>query len=349
MKKLHALLPILAALLVPGKASAQMLPDSTVQIVAYWEVGDQITYRAETKAYDIDAEGNETQASASSELMHFKVVDATDSTYTMEVTYEILSDPDLERFISPEEMNAHFNTPYRFKTDELGSFLRLENLDEIVEATQGLRPYFKKGVLKELDAIPGKDEIASETLEKLVDGSVDAIMLALSPEVLECSFVSELSSLLFYHGCKLDATATYSYTQNLADVLDGVLDGIDGEAEGVFWVNSKYTDENAAMIVSQLEAGTEQLEPVLKQYLEPMISAIADRLEVASEEEIQAAIAEACKQASLEISQNSAELIHLGTGWPISVASDCYVLCKFMDQEENKHVIRSIQYVDPNE
>jgi len=42
MKKLYALLPILAALVVPGKASAQMMPDSTVQIIAYWEVGDHV-------------------------------------------------------------------------------------------------------------------------------------------------------------------------------------------------------------------------------------------------------------------------------------------------------------------
>ena len=345
MKKLYALLPILAALLVPGKASAQMLPDSTVQIVAYWEVGDQITYRAETKTYDIDAEGNETQASASSELMHFKVVDATDSTYTLEVTYEVLSDPDMERFISPEEMNAHFNTPYRFKTDELGTFLRLENLDEVAEVAQGLRPYFKKAVLKELDAIPGKDEIASETLEKLVDGTVDAAMLALSPEVLESAFVTEVSSLLFYHGCKLDTTATYSYTQNLA----GILDGVDGEVEGVFWVNSDYTDEDKAVIISEVEAGTEQLGPVIKQYMGPMISAIAGSFEGMSEEECQAAIAEIFENVTLEISQTSGEQIHLGTGWPITLSSDSYVLCKIMDQEANRHVERIIRYVNPNE
>lgn len=345
MKKLYALLPILAALLVPGKASAQMMPDSTVQIVAYWEVGDQITYRAETKTYDVDAEGNETQTTASSELMHFKVVDATDSTYTLEVTYEVLSDPDLERFISPEEMNAHFNTPYRFKTDELGSFLRLENLDEVAEVAQGLRPYFKKAVLKELDAIPGKDEIASETLEKLVDGTVDAAMLSLSPEVLESAFVTEVSPLLFYHGCKLDTTATYSYTQNLA----GILDGVDAEAEGVFWVDSGYTDEEKVLIISELEAGTEQLGPVIQQYLGPMISAIAGSFEGMSEEECQAAIAEMFENATLEISQSSGELIHLATGWPITVSSDSYVLCKIMDQEANRHVEKTIHYYAPEQ
>ena len=277
--------------------------------------------------------------------MHFKVVDATDSTYTLEVTYEILSDPDMERFISPEEMNAHFNTPYRFKTDELGTFLRLENLDEVAEVAQGLRPYFKKAVLKELDAIPGKDEIASETLEKLVDGTVDAAMLALSPEVLESAFVTEVSSLLFYHGCKLDTTATYSYTQNLA----GILDGVDGEVEGVFWVNSDYTDEDKAVIISEVEAGTEQLGPVIKQYMGPMISAIAGSFEGMSEEECQAAIAEIFENVTMEINQTSGEQIHLGTGWPITMSSDSYVLCKIMDQEANRHVERIIRYVNPNE
>jgi len=47
MKKLYALLPLLAALVVPGKASAQMMPDSTVQIIAYWEVGGHSRYSSE--------------------------------------------------------------------------------------------------------------------------------------------------------------------------------------------------------------------------------------------------------------------------------------------------------------
>lgn len=56
MKKLYALLPILAALLVPGKASAQMMPDSTVQIVAYWNVGDRVDYLISQESYDINDE-----------------------------------------------------------------------------------------------------------------------------------------------------------------------------------------------------------------------------------------------------------------------------------------------------
>ena len=103
------------------------------------------------------------------------------------------------------------------------------------------------------------------------------------------------------------------------------------------------------MIISEVEAGTEQLGPVIKQYMGPMISAIAGSFEGMSEEECQAAIAEIFENVTLEISQTSGEQIHLGTGWPIILSSDSYVLCKIMDQEANRHVERIIRYVNPNE
>ena len=62
MNKLYALLPLLAALFVPGTLSAQMMPDSTVQVVAYWEVGDQMEYIYTEHKYEIDADGRREAA-----------------------------------------------------------------------------------------------------------------------------------------------------------------------------------------------------------------------------------------------------------------------------------------------
>ena len=111
MKKL--LLSFSAALLAAASLSAQMMPDSTVQVVAYWEVGDKIDYTMTERVYRMDEEGNETQTSSVSEALHFEVTEATDSTYTLRVRVD-------ERSGGEEELTL------RILTSNLGTFLEGE-------------------------------------------------------------------------------------------------------------------------------------------------------------------------------------------------------------------------------
>ena len=49
------ILPVVCTLLAALPLAAQMMPDSTVQVVAYWEVGDKMDYTFSEQLYDLDA------------------------------------------------------------------------------------------------------------------------------------------------------------------------------------------------------------------------------------------------------------------------------------------------------
>ena len=48
------IITITAALLTALGAAAQMMPDSTVQIVSYWQVGDKYAYTCERSSKEVD-------------------------------------------------------------------------------------------------------------------------------------------------------------------------------------------------------------------------------------------------------------------------------------------------------
>ena len=47
---------------------AQMMPDSTVQFVAYWNVGDKYQYSFESISKEVDAQGDTTIVKESLEI-----------------------------------------------------------------------------------------------------------------------------------------------------------------------------------------------------------------------------------------------------------------------------------------
>ena len=104
---------LLCILLAAPGLGAQMMPDSTVQVVANWEVGDRMDYTLLERQYTFDAEHNETQTSSTSQTLRFEVVDATDSTYTLSLRLDDISDPGDE-------------TPLLFKTTRQGVLLDAE-------------------------------------------------------------------------------------------------------------------------------------------------------------------------------------------------------------------------------
>lgn len=121
------LIALLCILLAAPTLSAQMMPDSTVQVVAYWEVGDRMDYTLLERSYSFDAEHNETQISSSSQTLRFEVVDATDSTYTLALRQdEILSIGDNIEYTEKEKAALKTDTPLLFKTTHLGVLLDAE-------------------------------------------------------------------------------------------------------------------------------------------------------------------------------------------------------------------------------
>ena len=68
-------------------ALAQMMPDSTFQVVAYWSKGDKISYQCTDRTVKKTPDGQEEVQNSSSEVRTFEVIDQTDTTYTLRLTY----------------------------------------------------------------------------------------------------------------------------------------------------------------------------------------------------------------------------------------------------------------------
>ena len=58
-------------------ASAQMMPDSTVQVIAYWEVGDKYNYQVEDSKYKVKNGTDTTDVERAAHLLTLEIVDAT--------------------------------------------------------------------------------------------------------------------------------------------------------------------------------------------------------------------------------------------------------------------------------
>lgn len=339
MKKLYALLPILAALLVPGKASAQMMPDSTVQIVAYWEVGDKVDYTSLKREYDIDAEGNETQTASSSETVHFEVVAATDTSYTLKVTYDDIFDIRTSEFkLTDKELASLPNPAYLIRTDEFGSFQGIENLEEITAAFQSAAPIFSKVFERSI----GND--GKEIIDRLVQEIT-------SPDAITRAVISDITPLLYFHGARIDTTAAYT----IEEPVQGLLGASSGPCTmpGSFWVDSELTDEYSAVIRKELHADKEQMGPIMKSILQPMLETISSAFTDGNEEDIEQAIDsyfdEMAQHATFAFEDSSVEEIHLETGWPINWMFDRYVTFSMLGKTEGKHIARQIRLVTEEE
>ena len=66
---------------LPFLASAQMMPDSTVQVCAYWNKGDRAVYECKSTTVKIEQDGTETTSNAASETRIFEVIDETEKSY----------------------------------------------------------------------------------------------------------------------------------------------------------------------------------------------------------------------------------------------------------------------------
>lgn len=328
MKKLYALLPLLAALLAPGEASAQMMPDSTVQIVAYWEVGDQLDYLVLEEQYEMDGD-KETMTRSASETVRYEVIAATDSTYTLQVT-------SLDGFSSnlniPEkDLAALPDFPFRIRMSQLGEFLELENTDEILNSLEKAVPVFTKLTLNGL----------TPEERKSVDkkGLDEYYRQALVSRAFVDNMCQQYIAPFFYHGARMDTTMTYSFKNTYTGIFGD--DAI--ELETLFSVDSELTDDYSAVIRRETVADNVDLIPLLKGFV-PLVENLDKN---ASREELEQSLRELQINANFE--EYVAEEIVLESGWPTIWVFDRFVTAGQGDETKGTHVYKKFQVVTEEE
>jgi hypothetical protein len=317
---------ILTAILWAGSAFAQMMPDSTVQVCAYWNVGDKYHYQIEESKYKIDNQTDTSDVELSAEILTLEVVDATDSTYRVRVTSDDFQHSDYNRMAIQEEIMQQFGSmPYEFETDEFGTFKRLIIKDEDLDNF-----YLALDIM--VDRIAEERGLADEGKPAL-----KAMMQALlTRERLMAAYMEEITPLLWFHGLRLSQDAKVDYQTEVPSFFG---DESTITMNGQFWVDEELTDEYSAVLHNVTKADPDDMRKYVKAFMGTAANALG------TGDDIEEAADEIFKDASIELIDDAYEEIHLDTGWPINYDYVRTIRVKMQGQEQEQVQTRTVTII----
>ena len=297
MKKLIPLLAALFAGMIP--AFAQMLPDSTVQVVAYWSLGDKQKYQLESVKYQI-AQGDTTVVEKTAQILEFEVVAADEEKgYRMKVTTLETEYSDPTKEAVDEAMQEQLGSvAYYFETGPNGEFLRVLPVEGLEEKQEAVAQAV-------VEAVKKKNPAAAQL------NLLPLVRQAVSPEAVVLTVTGELAPLFMYHGNRFDMDEEFP----IEDEIPAVIGSGTMKMAGTFWVDEDMTDDYSVVLRMYKAADPEQMKPFLGSILDNLVQSMASTPEDA--DEAQAAVNEALQTARMSVEDFLYEEIHLGTGWPI--------------------------------
>ena len=119
-----AALALVAGVVWSHNAQAQILGDSLVQVIAYWEKDLVLHYRVVETEVVIE-NGDSTVVNTNSSLMTVKVIDADATGYTLEVENNVLAMADEEELELTKKVVKKFGkkaNAVKLRTNEFGAF-----------------------------------------------------------------------------------------------------------------------------------------------------------------------------------------------------------------------------------
>ena len=303
---------LLAALsaFLPFLASGQMMPDSTVQVCAYWHKGDRAVYECKSTTTAIDKDGNEKTTEASSETRIFEVIDETENSYVLQTSYKDVFSSDMSLNVGADVLaKVAEGIVIKTRTNEFGTVQELVNVDELTEAMKQTIPLSVDAALARQDKKVLKE--MGLTRQGLIDTYTEQLC---RPETIAAACLDDVIPLLFYHGARLGLDDEYTVRQELNNPFPNTTGTI--QVDMNFWVDEELTDSTCVVIRSYFQVDNEAMMPFLRESMLSMTTSILPEgiTPEEVEKEIDAGIAESRMQATME--QFSATEIHLATGWP---------------------------------
>lgn len=318
-------------------ASAQMMPDSTVQVVAYWAKGDKISYECKTTEYEIDEAGTKTVKSASSETRVFDVLDADENGYKLRLSYEDVFSPSKVPYLTDEQMKElNENMSLTFKTDEFGTDIEVIDDAEAFGSFEKMVDEICEGAWKENKAL-----LKKATTKEQYFSSMKSMLC--NKEYIHAALLADFSPMLMFHGARLDTSEVYTFPQSFLNLLNS---GGSMEVETQFWVDEKLTDTTSVVLCSDAYIDSEKMAPVMKASLLNMMKSTLEGLgQEYNEAECLAAIEEQIESTKMETTfeEYTSEQIHLGTGWPICWYSTREVVMSTIQGEKKTVIEKSVE------
>lgn len=299
MKNLQNLCLLLCLLIDIPVAQAQIMPDSTVQICAYWTPGDKYAYRMRKENFKVNEKGDTTVVHRISELRTFEVLSQTKDRYRVQITYgEYKTDEKNEQIVNDAVVAATGPRIVEFETDETGSFIDITNADALTAKAQASVKPATEALWKRMSAEERK-VMRKNKFERLMTRRFSD-----SPALIE-TLKNDIKRILFFHGMRFDSAEVY-YFKEFFPPIKGGRDSLTGQTR--FWVNSKLTDTYSALCNSY---GTADATWAATQIL------MASDDPKGPSQKRRDSIAAKMKGMRVLMEQYSSEEIHLDTGWPL--------------------------------
>ncbi len=289
-------------MIIGVSATAQMMPDSTVQFCSYWSPGEKQTYHKIEREYKVV--GNDTtEMKINTEIHILEVLAQTDSTYKLKVTYTKpwSSDPAELEVLNHITETAKDMSVY-LTTDEFGSILSINNLNELVA-------YQMTGLEPAIEVIRRRkgDNVTEEEMAQIREVTAQSLN---NTEVIKKSIMEETGRMLFFHGTRMKLGEEYSGTTS----VDSPILGKDAPLvmDVVYWIDEDYSDDYSAVARSYSSANEKTMTDfTLEAYNHIMVDAGL------SKKEVKKGMKE-MKQLKLSMEESLATEVHLNTGWPLA-------------------------------
>jgi hypothetical protein len=322
MKKVALLLVGLVAAMV--SSFAQMMPDSTVQVVAYWEAGERHVFQMEEVKLNI-AEGDTTVVEKSAELLAFEVVSADEEKgYRVKVTSLDSQISDATKAAISEKMRERFGGDvYYFETSPYGEFLQVLPIEGLAEQTDALVEDVVEAVMQKT----GTGEENRPALQALIRQMI-------TPESMMTSVEGEISPMFMYHGSRLEMSKEYTFEDDIPNLIGGGTVRMNGR----FWVNEELTDEYSVVLQMYKEADQEQV----KQFVTSLLGGVVQSF-AAEGEDAKASIEELYKDSKIDIEDFLFEEVHLDTGWPLEWHFTRKTLIQMQGQQQEQIIRKSVK------
>ena len=311
-------------------AFAQMSADSTtVQIIAYWKVGDKYNYQVEETQYKILNGTDTTDVMRSAHLVTYEIVDATDSTYRVRVKTDDYQHSNYETAAIVDEVTELFgNMPFEFETNQYGAFKRLIISDD------DLQRYYKEmeAILERMTAGKGlTDEVREATMSMVRD--------IFTKEKIEQIYIAEFKPLIQFHGLWMKIGVEVPY-ETEAPSLFG--DGENIKMNGRFWADEELTDDYSVVIREEEVVDEGDMQKLVLAVINKTLGALASSIDEENMEEARKEIDSVIGSMKIEVNTSIFEEIHLDTGWPLYFEFEKDSVVKVEDMEQRQVQFQSV-------
>ena len=327
-------------LILSLSAFAQMMPDSTFQVVAYWELGDILSYTCKNQTIKKGSDGIEHLEDDSSEVWNFEVVGQTDSTYTMQMSFtDVVPTSELSPGLETEIYRKILERcKIRFVTDECGSILEFLDLaDSLTEMLNSIPQ-----VIDEVSAGYSKKELKKMGFDK--DAFTASYEGIFSSPIVVKAFCKAPESLLKFHGVRLDPKQEYRFEDEFDNLMGtGAL-----KNEVTFWADPAQSDSVSVVIYTVSEAGNDKMLPLMREAsLAVLRSQLPEDQWKQAEEEL--AFQFYAGIYDIKFTEHTGTEVDLYSGWPVQYHLERHVLIKTGGDTNEVIVTQDVKIKDTSE